>query len=135
MNIYIRGFTLIELMIVVTIIGILSSIAVPSYLSYMQDGRRSEAQHTLLSNSMILERQYTRLGGYPDTYQLTSNDYYNFSYAVSASAVASSATNDATAFTLTASPKSGGAQASDECGTLSINHQGITTATSADCWK
>ncbi len=43
-----RGFSLIEIMIVVAIIGILAAIAYPSYSSYMQRGRRSEAQQLML---------------------------------------------------------------------------------------
>lgn len=53
------GFTLIELMIVVAIIGILASIAYPSYLDYVERARRSDAQGALLGLANAMERHHT----------------------------------------------------------------------------
>ena len=132
----ISGFTLIELLICIAIIGILSSIALPSYLSYMQDGRRADIQHQILQQVAILERQYTRMGGYPDSLVIAATDYYSFTYAPSAAAALTPATNDSTTFTIQAQPTH--SQSTDKCGTLSVNHQGIQGVTSgmiADCWN
>lgn len=58
------GFTLIEVMIVVVIIGILSSIAYPSYQDYVKQARRADAQASLMELAQFMERHYTSKGGY-----------------------------------------------------------------------
>ena len=53
-----NGFTLIELMITVAIVGILAAIALPSYLSYVQRGDRAAARAGLLEAQQFMERYY-----------------------------------------------------------------------------
>nr|WP_274762046.1 type IV pilin protein [Pseudoalteromonas sp. G4] len=120
-----KGFTLIEVMITVTIIGILLAVALPAYGDYVKDGRRAEAQQYLMQQAGILERNYTRLGRYPNEQNITfkASDYYAYSYKPE---------ND-TEFLLTAAPK--GAQVGDKCGSLSINQQGVTSAALTSCWQ
>jgi type IV pilus assembly protein PilE len=59
-----KGFTLIELMITVAIIGALAGIALPSYLESIKKTKRSDAKTELLSFAGALERQYLRSGNY-----------------------------------------------------------------------
>lgn len=130
------GFTLIELIIVVAIISILSTVALPSYTAYVNEGRRANIQQLMIQKITILERQYTRLGGYPDAFTPDNTEYYTFSYAASAAAVATAGnSNDSATFTLTVTPISTTAQSKDKCGAMSINQQGIKTAAVANCWK
>lgn len=61
-----RGFTLIEVMIVVLIIGILAAIAYPAYLNQVAKSRRADAQTTLVETAQDLERCYTEENDYRD---------------------------------------------------------------------
>lgn len=134
-----QGMTLIELMIVVAIIGILSSIAYPAYQQYVESSRRVNAQGKLLEIAQWMERQYTATGSYPANASLPSNysnipDTGTTHYNVAIIGAASNAVS----YVLTATPVVNGPQSNDDCGTLSISDAGVKTASSgtlADCWR
>jgi len=124
-----RGFTLIELMVVVAIIAILAMIAYPSYTEQVRKSRRGTAQACLVELAQYMERYYTTNMAYtnaalPNTdcrNELTN--FYTFSF---------SGTPNATTFTIQAVPT--GAQAGDTCGTLTIDQAGQKTPTTTGCW-
>ena len=130
MNTYKRtsGFTLIELMIAVAIIGVLASIAMPAYQGYIMKGKRSDAKAALITLQLAQEKYRANNPSYGTLTQLgtgtTSPDGY---YTLSASSITG------TTYTLTATATGG--QASDtECATLSIDQDGAKTATNTTCW-
>lgn len=132
------GFTLIELMIVVAIIGILTAIAYPSYQGYVQDSRRADAQGDLLELAQWMERQFTASGNY-NTSTDGDNDFDADDLPFKKSPADGNDTfytitvvGAATTFTLTATRA--GAQAGDRCGTMTVNHTGAKTAAANDCW-
>lgn len=59
-----QGFTLMELIIAMVIIGILTAIAIPNYTAYIQRSRRAEARNTVLEAAVWMERWRTERGRY-----------------------------------------------------------------------
>ncbi|MBS99374.1 MAG: pilus assembly protein PilE [Oceanospirillaceae bacterium] len=139
-----HGFSLIELMIAVAIVGILAAVAYPAYTEHIREARRSDARVSLLELTQFMERYYTSNGRYTETAAADSggpalpftesprdgsDKYYDLS-------LLDVNPNDltATAYTIRAVPK--GAMAGDTCGTLTINQAGVKGAGGDldDCW-
>jgi type IV pilus assembly protein PilE len=137
-----KGFTLIELMIVVVVIGILAAIAFPSYQDSVKKSRRAEAAAVLTEAAQRLEVFFSQNGRYCATtgcaaiapvfqtaIPATGAAYYNIGVTAG--------TLDLRTYTLEAVPA--GSMAGDACGTLTISHTGATTASGAlgrdACWR
>ncbi|MGJ7486762.1 type IV pilin protein [Variovorax sp. LT2P21] len=127
------GFTLIEVMIVVAVIGILTAIALPSYQEYVRRGHRAEARAGLLQAAQWLERVATANGVYPaaSAFPAALQSVPGRRYVISLESASDSA------YLLNATPQGG--QTGDKCGTFTLtqaNEREVTnaTATTDECW-
>jgi type IV pilus assembly protein PilE len=142
-----KGFNLVELLVVVTIVAIIGAIAYPSYQRQLASSRRTDCAGSLTSFANSMERFYTvnntYLGaaaggantGAPAVFPTACPvDGGNATYNLTIQAAS------ATGYTIQAAPA--GPQVGDECGTLTLNNLGLKGVTSADagitwenCWR
>lgn len=130
-----NGFTLIEILITVAIIGILATIAYPAYQSEVQRTKRSDAKVDLVDTAQRLERCFTQYGAYNNAgCSVTNHDTENGDYKVTITNLT------ATTYTLTATAASATQKKDTDCVVLTLDHTGLQgsknaggTATS-DCW-
>ena len=130
-----RGFTLIELMVVVVIIAVLAAVAIPMYGKYAFRARRADGQELLQHIAIAQERfyatnnHYGSLGdiGFGDP-AISEKGYYSVTSAFPG--------NNNLKFLATAAPL--GAQQNDDCGSLTVNNAGARaasgTTSNGTCW-
>lgn len=126
-----RGFTLIELVIVVAVVAILVAIALPSYQEQVRKSRRAQAKADIAEVMQLAERFHT-----------VNNTYVGFALPFSqspretgAAAHYSLQLSDASATDLTVEASPEGSQAVDRCGKLSLSNKGTKLPTTPEeCW-
>lgn len=134
-----NGFTLIELMIVVAIIGIIAGIAYPSYMESVRKSNRADAKASLNDVAHRLQRCFTTYNAYNNANCAVAESLKDGATLNSGESLYTiSAVLDGTTYTLTAAPVTGKSQASDsKCASLTLTNTGIRNATGslgADCW-
>jgi len=143
-----KGFSLIELLIVVAIVSIIAMIGYPSYQESTAKARRSDAQGALLGFASAMERHYAENNSYlgsaidndgaaanngtpaaavfPSEAPIDGNDKF---YDLTISGVATAGQT----YQLNAIPKNG--MTGDRCGNLTYTSAGVRGAAETDCWR
>jgi type IV pilus assembly protein PilE len=141
-----RGFTLMEVMVTVAIIGILAAIAIPAYTSYIQRANRVDARKQLIEAAAFLQRCFSQNNDYRCAPTGPATMTAPFDQAPDApatakyiiSVAAGGGGNGSTSFELQAAPT--GVMNGDECGTFTLNSAGVRNIiatsgrTATDCW-
>ena len=132
-----RGFTLIEVMIVVAIVAILSSVAYPSYVEYVRRGARAEARAAMLKMAQYQERNFSDQGAYVEVKSDTTGEPW-------ATLKYSGSKHDSRKYDITVDPDDGTVTATAAngftdavCSPLTLTAQGVKGAAGdvATCWK
>lgn len=148
----VRGFTLIELMITVVIVGILASVAYPSYVEYVARGHRTQLKGQMAAAQQWMERYFSERYFYGDTSASTVNTAFaNQGFAQSPPSGEGSArytlgvvvANSGQTYTITATRT--GTMANDRCDNPTVTNTGVkgisgksgaaADALVADCWR
>lgn len=141
-----RGFTLIELMIVVVIVAILASVAYPSYQEYIRRGARGEARAAILQMVQLQERNFTDRGAYAtinsgalanswQNYNWSGSNFASRKYDITV-ALGVAVGGTTYPYVVTATPANGFAD--PKCGNLTLRSDGIKGSSVGDtdtCWR
>ena len=133
-----NGFSLLELMIAIGIIGLLAVIAIPAYMNYTRTTNRTDAIRTMTIDAQALERCYSQAFTYsgctaaPVGTANSAQGYYSVTIVIA---------SPAASYTITAVPIAPPQLADDSCATFTLNSAGTQGATSSDnsnttatCW-
>lgn len=142
-----KGFTLIEVMIAVVIVGLLTALAYPSYQEYVRRAARAEARTAMMRMAQLQERYFTDRSQYLaiTAGDLTSSttlsawsdaNWSGTSYATRKYNLTVATANTNTTFTITATPANGFTDPA--CGNLTLGSDGARSSSVGDaatCWK